>query len=190
MKVIVGLGNPGRRYARTRHNIGFAAVDAVAAAFGLEISREKHQSLIGIGMLDREKLILAKPQTYMNESGRAVAAILRDVCAAPADLIVIHDELDLPLGSVRIKLGGGHAGHNGLRSIIEHIGSADFIRVRVGVGRPGGGVDAADYVLSPFEPEERDAAEKSIALALEAVKALLALGATKAMNIFNMRNKA
>jgi PTH1 family peptidyl-tRNA hydrolase len=123
----------------------------------------------------------------MNDSGRAVSAVLRDTYAVVGDLIVLHDELDLPLGSVRIKIGGGHGGHNGLRSIIELVGSSDFIRVRLGVGRPTPGMDAADYVLSPFLTEEREMLPDVMARAVEAVRAIVLEGPKRAMNIFNQK---
>jgi peptidyl-tRNA hydrolase, PTH1 family len=187
MKIIVGLGNPGRKYERTRHNAGFMAVDEMAKALRVEITQEKHHALIGRGRAGSEATILAKPQTYMNESGRAVGAILRSAYAAVSDLIVVHDELDLPLGSVRVKIGGGHGGHNGLRSIIEHVGSPDFIRVRVGIGRPAGGTDPADYVLSTFSGEERAVAAEAIEKAGEAAATIVREGPARAMNIFNQK---
>ena len=187
MKIIVGLGNPGRKYERTRHNAGFMAADEVAGSLHADITQEKHHALIGKARLDSEVVILAKPQTYMNESGRAVRAILADTYAAVSDLIVIHDELDLGFGSVRVKIGGGHGGHNGLRSIIEHVGSPDFIRVRIGVGRPAPGVDAADYVLSPFSGDERQTVTDVMERAAAAIKAIVVEGPTRAMNIFNQK---
>jgi len=133
------------------------------------------------------EVLLAKPQTFMNESGRTAGAILRYTSSTAADLVVVHDDLDLPLGTVRVKTGGGHGGHNGLRSLIDHLGAADFIRVRIGVGRPPAGRDAAAYVLSPFLPEERPAADDAIGRAAEAVRMMLLEGLTKAMNAFNRR---
>jgi PTH1 family peptidyl-tRNA hydrolase len=185
MKIIVGLGNPGRKYERTRHNAGFMAVDALAGNLKLDLAQEKYHALIAKGRIGPDEALLVKPQTFMNESGRSVGAILRYTYANSADLVVVHDELDLPLGSVRVKIGGGHGGHNGLRSIIEHIGTPDFVRVRVGVGRPAPGFDAADYVLSPFSAEERKAATEALEKAAEAVKAVVLEGAVKAMNRFN-----
>jgi PTH1 family peptidyl-tRNA hydrolase len=187
MKIIVGLGNPGRKYERTRHNAGFMAVDGLAGALRTEIAQEKHQAVLGRARLDSADVLLAKPQTYMNESGRAVAAIMRSVYASPPDLIVLHDELDLELGTVRIKSGGGHGGHNGLRSIIEHIGTADFIRVRIGIGRPAPGIDPADYVLSPFLAEERAAVPEIMARAAEAARAIVLEGPARAMNSINKK---
>lgn len=187
MKIIVGLGNPGRRYFATRHNTGFLVADEIAKSLGIEISKERHHSLLGMGQADSEKIVIAKPQTFMNETGRAVAAILRDVYSTPQDLIVIHDDLDLPLGVVRVKSGGGHGGHNGLRSIIEHLGSAEFVRVRIGIGRPPTDTSPADYVLSPFSAEEQAAAMDAIARAAEAVRVILNEGLSKAMNVYNQR---
>jgi PTH1 family peptidyl-tRNA hydrolase len=187
MKIIVGLGNPGKKYERTRHNAGFMAVAELAGNLRVEVTREKHHALIAGTRIDSAEVMLAKPQTYMNDSGRAVGAIFRDAYAIISDLIVVHDELDLELGSVRVKIGGGHGGHNGLRSIIEHLGSTDFIRVRIGIGRPAPGTDPADYVLSPFLAEERKIAAEAVAKAAEAIKTIVMEGPARAMNIFNQK---
>lgn len=187
MKIIVGLGNPGKRYERTRHNAGFMAADELARLLQIGITREKAGCLVGNGAIDSGNVILAKPQTFMNESGRAVAALLRESYASVDDLIVIHDELDLSPGAVRVKAGGGHGGHNGLRSLIAELGSPDFARVRIGIGRPDPGVDPADYVLSPFLPEERGAAAEAAIVAAEAVRTIVARGVSKAMNMFNQK---
>ncbi len=187
MKIVIGLGNPGKKYERTRHNAGFMAVDELARSLRLELGLEKCHALLGKGALGTEKVLLAKPQTYMNDSGRSVAALLKDAYASAAELIVLHDELDLAAGTVRVKSGGGHGGHNGLRSIIEHLGTADFMRVRIGVGRPVPGMDTADYVLSPFFAEEREAAATATANAAEAVRVIIVQGAAKAMNQFNQK---
>jgi peptidyl-tRNA hydrolase, PTH1 family len=186
MKIIIGLGNPGRKYERTRHNAGFMAVDELARSLSLDLAKEKAHALIGAGRLGAEQVVLAKPRTYMNESGKAAASLLREFYGSPGDLIVIHDELDLPLGAVRVKIGGGHGGHNGLRSIIEAL-AGDFVRVRIGIGRPLPSEDAADYVLSPFLAEERKAAAEAAVRAAEAVRVILAEGAAKAMNLFNQK---
>ena len=185
MIIIVGLGNPGKKFERTRHNAGFMALDELARNLHVDIIQRKNNALLGKAGIDAETTVLAKPQTYMNDSGRAVDAILKDTYTATRDLIVLHDELDLPLGTVRIKIGGGHGGHNGLRSIIEHVGSSDFIRVRLGIGRPAPGMDAADYVLSPFLAEERQLLPDVLARAVEAVRMIVLEGPNKAMNIFN-----
>jgi PTH1 family peptidyl-tRNA hydrolase len=185
--VVVGLGNPGKKYERTRHNAGFMAADELARRLRIEISQEKCHSLIGRGRIETAQIVLAKPQTYMNESGRAVAALLQDFSVSPDDLIVIHDELDLPLGTVRIKTGGGHGGHNGLRSIIEFLGTSDFTRVRMGIGRPAPGVDSADHVLSSFRADEKQAAAEAAGRAADAVLAIASQGMTRAMSLFNQR---
>ncbi len=187
MKIIVGLGNPGGKYERTRHNAGFMAIDALARNLNTGITRDKYHALIAVASIDAEDIVLAKPQTYMNDSGRAVAAIMKGVYAAVTDLIVIHDELDLPLGVIRIKIGGGHGGHNGLRSIIDYIGSAEYIRVRIGIGRPAPGLDAADYVLSTFQTEEKEHLPDIMARAGEAIKSVIRDGPIKAMNIVNQK---
>jgi PTH1 family peptidyl-tRNA hydrolase len=187
MKIIVGLGNPGKKYERTRHNAGFMAVDELAKSLHVDISQEKQSAFIGKARIDTNDTVLVKPQTFMNDSGRAVGAVLRDTYAGVGDLIVLHDELDLPLGSVRIKIGGGHGGHNGLRSIIELVGSSDFIRVRLGIGRPTPGMDAADYVLSPFLAEERQMLPDVMARAADAVRVIVLEGPKRAMNIFNQK---
>ena len=153
MKLIVGLGNPGAKYARNRHNVGFLALDAISAAHGFAIWRSKFQGQIAEGRLGAEKVLLLKPETFMNLSGDSVQAALAFHKLAPADLIVLHDEIDLPPGQVRIKTGGGAAGHNGLRSIAGHVGP-DFQRVRIGVGHPGDKRLVSNYVLGDFAKDE------------------------------------
>ena len=187
MKIVVGLGNPGRKYERTRHNAGFMAVDELARGLRFSLTQEKYHALVGKGVVGGADVLLAKPQTYMNESGRSVAAILRYTSATVNDLIVVHDELDLPLGVVRVKGGGGHGGHNGLRSIADQLGTPEFVRVRVGVGRPPEQWDAADYVLSPFLASEQAAAAEAVLKAAEAVQTVIADGLTLAMNAFNRK---
>lgn len=187
MKIIIGLGNPGRKYERTRHNAGFMGINELAGNLHIDIAQEKHHALIARAPIDSEAVVLVKPQTYMNDSGRATAAVLRDTYTTASDLIVMHDELDLPLGSVRVKIGGGHGGHNGLRSIIEYLGSSDFIRVRIGIGRPAPGMDSADYVLSPFSAEEWKIAADAVVKAAEAVKTIVMEGPLRAMNSFNQK---
>jgi peptidyl-tRNA hydrolase, PTH1 family len=155
MKLFVGLGNPGAQYARNRHNIGFLAVDAIAEAHGFTPWRAKFQSLLAEGRLGTEKVLALKPQTYMNLSGDAVSAAARFYKLEPSDITVFHDELDLAPGRVRTKTGGGHAGHNGLRSIAAHIGP-DFLRVRLGIGHPGDKRQVTNYVLGDFAKAEAD----------------------------------
>jgi len=185
--LIVGLGNPGKKYDRTRHNAGFMAVDEVGRRLGVVLDQGKNQAVIAKGRIDEHDAILIKPRTYMNDSGRAVSDMLRDSYLTPDTLIVVHDDLDLPLGTVRIKSGGGHGGHNGLRSIADALGTPEFIRVRVGIGRPSPGIDPADFVLSPFLTEERQAAAEAVANAADAVVAIVSEGLTKALNLFNQK---
>lgn len=188
MKIIIGLGNPGRRYIHTRHNIGFMVADELARIHRIDLKMEKFGGVAGWGRIGSEDVVILKPQTYMNESGRAASAALRWTHAEPGDLFVIHDDLDLPLADVRVKTGGGHGGHNGLRSIMEQIASPEFVRIRFGIGRPYPGIDASDYVLSPFLPEERQAVAQAIELAAEAVRVALTDGIAAAMNRFNRRH--
>ncbi len=185
--IVIGLGNPGKKYERTRHNAGFLVVQEIARRCGIAVSQEKHHSLIGRGRIEGHDVLLAMPQTYMNESGRAANALMRDAYLTPESLIVVHDELDLPLGTVRVKSGGGHGGHNGLRSLDELLGTGEFNRVRVGIGRPAPGMDAADYVLAPFLGEERDAAAGAVQRAADAVMVILGQGMARAMNQFNQK---
>ena len=154
MKLIVGLGNPGRKYAGHRHNVGFMAVDEIARRHGFPPWRRGFSGEVAEGVIAGEKVLLLKPHTYMNESGRAVGEAVRYYRLAPEDVIVIHDELDLAPGRIRLKTGGGHAGHNGLRSIIAHVG-ADFHRLRIGIGHPGRKELVSSYVLHDFSKAER-----------------------------------
>ena len=155
MKLFAGLGNPGAKYAGNRHNIGFMALDAIARAHDFAPWRGKFQAEMTEGLLGREKVILLKPMTFMNLSGQSVGAALRFYKLDPADLVVFHDELDLAPGKLRLKHGGGHAGHNGLRSIHEHIGP-DYGRLRLGIGHPGHKDRVAPYVLSDFAKADQD----------------------------------
>ncbi len=155
MKLFVGLGNPGAKYAGNRHNIGFMAVDRIAADHGFGPWRSKFQGVMSEGRLGREKVVLLKPETFMNLSGQSVGEAMRFHKLEPADVIVFHDELDLGPGKCRLKTGGGHAGHNGLRSIHAHIGEA-YDRVRLGIGHPGDKNRVAGYVLSDFAKAEAD----------------------------------
>ncbi|MBP1807337.1 aminoacyl-tRNA hydrolase [Rubellimicrobium aerolatum] len=155
MKLLVGLGNPGAQYARHRHNIGFMAVDRIAAAHGFGPWRARFQALTADGTLGGEKVLLLKPQTFMNLSGQAVGEAMRFLKLAPADLIVFHDEIDLAPAKLKVKTGGGHAGHNGLRSLHAHVGDA-YHRVRMGVGHPGHKDAVPGYVLHDFAKADRE----------------------------------
>jgi len=189
IKLIVGLGNPGSRYQGTRHNAGFMVLDRLAETVRVTVDRTKFASFYGEGSWLGERLVLLKPQTFMNLSGRAVADAARFYKVPPADIIVMHDELDLAFGQLRLKEGGGHGGHNGLRSIIAELGSADFIRLRIGIGRPDKG-SAEKYVLTPFPAEESGFVRHVTDGACEALAMLLQEGLPKAMSIFHARTFA
>lgn len=191
MKLLVGLGNPGPKYEDTRHNVGFMVVDEVARELGVRIDRQKFSAVLGEAECEGERILLMKPLTFMNLSGEAVGAACRFHKIAPQDVIVIHDELDLPSGSVRIKMGGGHGGHNGLKSLIAHLQSPDFVRLRVGIGRPEGGRDVVSWVLGGFEEAERAVLPAAIEEAAKAARCLLVNEDPRiCMNEFNRRSEA
>ena len=190
MKLVVGLGNPGFLYARNRHNLGFMAVSALAKTLNAPFDRKQGHARTGMGMIGNLKVLFARPQTYMNASGESVKLLLDKWNMKPKDLIVIHDDLDLPLAKIRLRLGGGSGGHNGIESIIKRLGTAEFYRVRVGIGRPETDPEAKDdavidYVLSDFTREERKAVDAVLPDVGEAVTTLLREGLAAAMNRFN-----
>ena len=185
MKLIVGLGNPGRKYDRTRHNIGFRVVDDIAEQNSVAIKKKSCDSLVGELMSTGERVLLAKPQTYMNLSGHAAKALLKEFRSAPENLVVIYDELDLPFGRIRIRLKGSAAGHRGAMSIMESLAGAPFYRVRVGIGRPPQGVEPADFVLEPFSADEIEQLDEVIARAAKAALCILQEGGQRAMEKFN-----
>jgi peptidyl-tRNA hydrolase, PTH1 family len=191
MKLIVGLGNPGYLYARHRHNVGFMCVSALAKNHRITFDRKQGAARTGIGTIAGNTAVLARPQTYMNASGESVSALMKKLNVKPEDLIVIHDDLDLPVGKIRLRLGGSSGGHKGIESIISRIGTRDFNRVRVGIGRPESDEGTAkeeaviSYVLSDFPSEERIILDKAILQACEAVVDLIAEGITAAMNKYN-----
>lgn len=187
--LVVGLGNPGKKYEATRHNAGFLVLDAIAKDEGLEDFRAKFSGLFVRGRAYGKEVGLLKPETFMNLSGDAVKPAMAFHEVAVGDVVVVHDELDLPFGEVRIKLGGGHAGHNGLRSLIARIGSPDFVRVRFGVGRPPPdfGGDVASYVLSGFSPDERRALPDVVTTAKGAVERIVRDGVAAAMAAVNAK---
>ncbi|MFC4352088.1 aminoacyl-tRNA hydrolase [Fodinicurvata halophila] len=162
MRLFVGLGNPGPNYARNRHNIGFMALDALAEQQGFSPWRQRFQGVCAEGTLDGEKVLALKPMTYMNKSGQSVGEAARFYKLSPDEVVVFHDELDLACGKVKMKTGGGHAGHNGLRSIIAHLG-ADFRRVRLGIGHPGDKAKVHGHVLSDFSKGEQQTVERLLA---------------------------
>jgi len=183
--LIVGLGNPGREYKHTRHNIGFMTIDKLAVDLSIRLSKVQSKALIATALLDGRKLILVKPQTFMNLSGQSVISLLRFYRIPLEQMIVIHDDIDLPVGTIRIRPGGGSAGQRGLASIIEKLGTQAFPRLRIGVGRPPGRMDAADYVLQDFTKAEQPVMEKVIAEASQAARTFVLEGLDKAMNTYN-----
>ncbi len=183
--LIVGLGNPGREYAGTRHNIGFQVVGRLAEQHGLRFSRKQMDALIATGSIAGHRVLLAKPQTWMNESGRAVASLVRFYRVDMPGLLVIYDDLDLPPGVLRLRPEGGSGGHKGMKSIIEKLGRQDFPRLRVGIGRPPGKMDPVDYVLQPFEPHETDVIQMACQRAVEVIQVFIQNGIAVAMNQFN-----
>jgi PTH1 family peptidyl-tRNA hydrolase len=184
--LVVGLGNPGPEYAATRHNVGHLVVDVLAGRLGARLAvHRRARALVAEGRLTGRRVVLAQPRSYMNESGGPVAALLAFYKVTPARLAVVHDELDLPFGTLRVKLGGGDNGHNGLRSLRRSLGSGDFYRVRVGIGRPPGRQDPADFVLRPFPAAERRELPLVLETAADATESLLADGLERTQSRFN-----
>lgn len=188
MKLVVGLGNPGPRYAATRHNIGFLVVERLADEFRVSLKKQGHQGVYGVGSIRGQQTTLLLPQTFMNRSGVSVGSACRSLGVAPGDLIVVHDDIDLPFGVVKIRSGGGHGGHNGIRSIQEVLGVGDFVRVKIGVGRPPAGGDVAGYVLNPFAAAEKKVLDSLLVNSVGVLQAVLERGALAAMNEFNNRD--
>ena len=187
--LVAGLGNPGPDYERTRHNLGFRVADELASRLGATFKRSrKHDALVAEARDGDARLLLAKPQTFMNESGRSVASLARYYDVPVDRIIVVHDELDLPFGVVRVKLGGGTAGHNGLGSVARAIG-AEFVRVRIGVGRPPGRKDPTDFVLEPFSKREGADVPAVVGAAADAVLAVVREGVGPAQTQFNRRSE-
>lgn len=190
MYIIAGLGNPTRQYEKTRHNIGFDTIDAVADEYHITLNEAKYRSACGSGMIAGQKALLMKPQTFMNNSGEAIGAALRFYKLDPASqLLVIYDDISLEPGNIRIRQKGSAGGHNGIKSIIAHIGTQEFARIKIGVGQKPDGWDLADYVLGRFSREEREAAEEAMQDAVAAVGMIVAGDAAQAMNSYNKKKK-
>lgn len=183
--LLVGLGNPGREYRDSRHNVGFMAIDRIASAWDIRLSRAQSKAILGNGVRLGKKVILAKPQTYMNLSGESVSALVNFYKIPKERLLVFHDDLDLPLGSIRLRPTGGSAGQKGIGSIIQKLGSQDFPRVRIGIGRPPGRMDPADYVLQSFGKDEEAVVRIVLDQVLESVEIFLEQGLEQAMNLYN-----
>jgi PTH1 family peptidyl-tRNA hydrolase len=187
MKLIIGLGNPGRNYTNNRHNIGFVSINHLARSQGIKFDRKQGLARTGSGKIAGNEVVLAKPQTYMNQSGEAVSRLVKKFKISLDELIIIHDDLDLPLAKIRISHGSSSGGHKGINSIIQELGSQDFIRVRIGVGRPEkvSEDEIIAYVLSDFTSEQRKAITPIIPRVSEAILCLLTEGLVPAMNKFN-----
>ena len=186
LKIIVGLGNPGRQYEQTRHNIGFVAVDALAQAHGIKLrERRSFRALAGDGRVNSCDVLLVKPQTFMNLSGESVRSIIKFYKLAPSEIIVLYDDIALPVGQIRIRERGSSGGQKGAQSIINCLGTDEFTRVRIGVGAKPEGWDLADYVLSKFKKDEQQLVNESVVKAANAVEAILKDGVVAAMNLYN-----
>lgn len=187
--LVAGLGNPGHQYRETRHNIGFAVVDRLADRYRLQLSEEKFDGAFTSGRVRGESVYLLKPQTMMNRSGDSVGPAARYHDLDPERVVVVHDDVDLSFGRLEVKDGGGHGGHNGVRSVADQLGSSAFLRVRCGVGRPEQG-SVRDHVLSQFDDSERAVADELVEVAADAVETIITDGPSEAQNRFNGRNLA
>jgi PTH1 family peptidyl-tRNA hydrolase len=186
-RLVVGLGNPGKDYARTRHNAGFMVIDKLANGHQITLNKRKFNAVYGNGRLGTLEVILAKPLGYMNRSGPPVRQLAAYYRISNQDVLVVHDDIDLDFGRIKIKEKGGHGGHNGIKSLMTAFGDGDFRRVRIGVGRPSSGRDAADHVLGRFGKDERTELERIITLAQDAVVTVLTEGVQSGMNRFNSK---
>jgi PTH1 family peptidyl-tRNA hydrolase len=183
--LIIGLGNPGRSYRGNRHNVGFQILDALAEDFQVRFTRTQAKALVTDARLQGVRVILAKPQTYMNNAGPSVSSLARFFRLPPEQILAVHDDLDLPLGVLRLRPGGGSGGHRGLGSIVEHLGLAEFPRLRFGIGRPPGVMDPADFVLQDFSPQEVDIVSAGIQRAVACIRTFALDGIQAAMTQFN-----
>ncbi len=188
MFIIVGLGNPGKDYQNTRHNIGFDVIDALAESAGISVTEKKHKALIGKGIIDGQKVILVKPQTYMNLSGESVRDVIDYYKIDEAqEMIVVSDDISLDVGMLRVRKKGSAGGHNGLKNIIQHLGHDTFMRIKMGVGEKPKGYDLADYVLGHFTRDERKVMDEAAKTATEAIRMMMAGEVDRAMNAFNKK---
>lgn len=189
MKIVVGLGNPGAEYADTKHNVGFMFIDAFAETCDILQRRESFEADIAETRIGTEKVLLVKPLTFMNDSGRSLGPLLSWYKLSPEDMIVVHDDMDIPVGTVRIRKKGSAGGHNGIRSILSHVGSEDFSRVRIGIGRPPAGWTVVHHVLAPFAEGDAEKIQASIDYLIPAVRCMITDGTDFAMNRYNPRRK-
>ena len=188
MHIITGLGNPGRKYENTRHNLGFTTVDRLAEEHGISVTKSKHKALIGEGRISGQKVLLVKPQTFMNLSGEAVRAVMDYYKEPVENLLVIYDDADIPAGAVRIRKKGGAGTHNGMRSVVSCLGDDGFARIRIGIGTQDDR-DIVDHVLGGFTREEADVMREAVLTAVSAVECMLSEGIDIAMNEYNTRKE-
>ncbi len=188
LRLVVGLGNPGVRYRKTRHNVGFMAVDSIAQQFGIALDREKFGVVFGRGSVERVTVVLAKPVAFMNRSGPPVQQLAHYYRIPCEDMLVIHDDIDLAFGKLKIKKKGGHGGHNGVRSLMDAFGGGDFVRLRIGVGRSEAGISVTDHVLGKFSAEQAKILDRIISSARDAVVTVLCEGTQVGMNVFNRKD--
>ena len=189
MYIIVGLGNPGEKYVHTRHNVGFEVIDILADRIGIHVDEKKHKGLCGRGGLEGQKVVLVKPQTFMNLSGESVRAVADFYKVAADEIIVVYDDISLEPGRLRVRGKGSAGGHNGIKNIIAHLGTQEFPRVKVGIGEKPKGMDLADYVLSHFGRGEWEQMEEAFKEAADAVAVMISQGTEAAMNRFNGEKK-
>lgn len=185
MKIIAGLGNPGSEYEKTKHNVGFMFIDALAEKLGVTDWKDKFDAKIGEARMGTEKVLLVKPQTYMNESGQAIGPLMNFYKLDAEDLIVVHDDMDIPAGTIRIRKKGSAGGHNGIKSVLAHVGDEHFARVRIGIGRPLPGWTVVNHVLAPFVPEDVPKIDEAIKYLVPAVECIVTDDVDKAMNQYN-----
>ena len=183
--LIIGLGNPGKKYRLTKHNVGFRVADRFAEQKGIKLKRRLGKVQTGEGRVGAERVVIAKPLTYMNRSGAVVRKLIGELGVPLDRLVVVHDDLDMECGRIKIKEKGGHGGHKGVGSIIEQLGSSDFLRMKVGIDKPQTPEEGADYVLSPFDDEQLPLVEESIEQASEAIETIIVSGKAKAMSMYN-----
>ena len=188
--LIVGLGNPGRRHAGNRHNVGFQCLDRLAKTHGLVFDQKLHRADLALGRIAGRRVLLAKPRTFVNDSGLAVGAVARFYKVEPQDVLVIYDDLDLPQGTIRVRPKGGSGGHNGIRSVIDHVGTPDFGRIRVGIGRPPGQMEPKSYVLQDWSPAEQEVMDEVYDRVVATAGTVIEYGIAVAMNRFNARPHA
>ena len=189
MYVIAGLGNPGREYEGTRHNVGFMTLDALADKYNIDVREKAFKGLIGKGMIEGNKVILVKPQTYMNLSGECIRQVMDYYKVDPEDILIVYDDISLAPGQLRIRAKGSAGGHNGIKSIIAHLGTQEFPRVKVGVGEKPARMDLADYVLGHFSKEEQATMDDAVKEAADAVCEIVNVGIAQAMNDHNRKKE-